>query len=80
MLNGDGKFLEINETYMAKHMPNMKYSDVADKNISMKMDFWLNVFRTEDELTSIKALVRIDFGRKIKIFDSKNISGEKIAK
>lgn len=40
MVNDDGQMFEVNE----KHTPNgTKWSDQADKNITMKIDFWWNV-------------------------------------
>lgn len=48
--------LEISE----KHMANFKWSDMADKNISMKMEFWWNVTKESDcNVAKVKALVRI---------------------
>lgn len=46
---------DINE----KHTPNgMKWSDMADKNITMKMEFWWNVTeQAECKIAKMKALV-----------------------
>lgn len=39
-------------------MANMKWSDVADKNITMQMEFWMNVTRDSDcKISKVKALV-----------------------
>lgn len=64
MLNGDGKLLELNE----KYLPNMKYSEVAHEDVSMKMLFW---FRIADkkvckDVCVFQALVSIDFSILIK--------------
>lgn len=57
-MNGDGKLVEIDETQMS----NMKYSDVADKDMATRMKFWKDVFeKTKYEIASAKAIVRIDF-------------------
>lgn len=57
MLNNDGKFLEFDEKY------NMKYSDVADKNITERMEFWGGGgFANANDCGAVcmfKALVRI---------------------
>lgn len=55
MLRGDGEILEINE----EHTPNMKWAEVADKNITMKMEFWWNVVKSGGcKVAETKALVR----------------------
>lgn len=49
--------LDISE----KHMANLKWSDMADKNISMKMEFWWNVTKESDcNVAKVKAIVRIE--------------------
>lgn len=42
-------------------MANLKWSDMADKNISMKMEFWWNVTKESDcNVAKVKAIVRIE--------------------
>lgn len=58
MLNVDGKLVEIDEKYMAYK----EYSDVADKNVSMKMGFWSGIANKKacEDVCAVQALVRID--------------------
>lgn len=54
MVNDDGNMFAVNE----KHTPNGKWEEQADKNISMKMEFWWNVTeQAHCPFARIKALV-----------------------
>lgn len=55
MLNDDGVILEVN----GKHAPEgMVWADQADKNITIKMEFWWNVTeQAHCKIAKTKALV-----------------------
>ncbi|XP_031636423.1 uncharacterized protein LOC116349225 [Contarinia nasturtii] len=53
MINDDGVMFEVNE----KHTNGEKWSDQADKNITMKMDFWWNVMvKAQCRVAKMKAM------------------------
>lgn len=58
MVNDDGEMFTVSE----KHIPNgEKWADQADKNITMKMEFWWNVTeQAECPIARMKALVSVD--------------------
>lgn len=60
-LNSDGKFLEIDEKYKKR----MNYSAVANKNVTMKVEFWHRFSNMEDcgSVCVFKAVVRTTFAK-----------------
>lgn len=51
MLNDDGVLLEVAE----KDMPDKKWSELLDANMSTKMNFWWNITRSDCEACAMKA-------------------------